>query len=60
MIIGSAHPLEKSAPGSVVASIHNLTLGMSILGVRPSLPQKTVLVTVAVTFGRRWYCRVVG
>jgi hypothetical protein len=51
-------PSKNPVPNFVGISVHHLTLYVSMLGVRLSLAQKTKLVTVVVTLGRQWCCRV--
>jgi hypothetical protein len=53
-IIGSVHHLEKSTSNYVIASIHHLTVDVSILGDRFYSAEKTILVTL----GIRYCCRV--
>jgi hypothetical protein len=42
--------LENPEPNFVDTSINHLTLDVSMLGIRLSLPQKTILLAVGVTF----------
>jgi hypothetical protein len=53
-ITGSAHHLKKSAPGLEETSIHRLFFGQMTL----ETFDPRWFVTVVVTLGRRWCCRV--
>ena len=55
---GWAHPLEKCATNFTDTSIHRLTSRKASPRGFGLTPQKTILVTVVVTIGERWCCRV--